>query len=1501
MLLCPILATAQPEYDPPVAKIIPKTDSIHGYGITDNYAWMRNIKEAEVINYLYAENAYADRIMKESSLLQKKLFEEMRSRRRESGNSLPTKRDNYYYYTRTEKDKDYAILCRKKDSLTAAEEIYLDENKLAKEFRYFMLGAASMSPNHQILAYGIDVSGDRVSRLFFKDLVNDTLLKDEIPEVLGLAWAGDNKTIFYTVPEPKTLRAHKLFRHVIGTAITEDVLVLEETNPRYQIGIHGSRSKEYLFITSSKTKSSQTWYLPYNSPQTAMQLVQAREEGYSYSVNHYQGDEFHISTNLNAKNYRFVKTPISTPGKENWVDVIPHREEVMLQSVTLFKDYMVISESENALDRIRIVSRTTGEEREIAIPEKVFTAGIGFLHEYNDNKIWYGYSSLVTPAITIEHDLATGEETILEQDTVIGYDPTHYLTNRIYAEASDGKRIPISMIYPKNMVQDGNNPMFLSSYGAYGISQDVGFNSGFLSYLERGFICAIAHIRGGSDLGTQWYEDGKLFNKMNTFTDFITCAEHLVNEKYTRPEKLAIEGYSAGGLLIGAVVNMRPDLFQCALAGAPFVDVMNTMLDASLPLTTFEYQEWGNPNVKQDYDYMRQYSPYENIKAQSYPNMLVRGGYNDSQVGVWEPAKYTAQLRAMKTDTNLLLFKTSMDGGHGLVSGRTDQWKNEAFASAFVMRSLGITENYVAVSGVVNDANGSPIPYASVYVPGTTNGTTTNENGRFTLELRQDHLHELSFQSIGYNKKAIQVHMDSRIRELEIILETNAILIKEFAVSAKAKDPAYGIIKQAIEKRKYYLDRVNAYSADIYMKGVARLNEVPEEPPKWMKKMEMPDSTDLGLIYLSESLARYHTRKPDDYKEEMFSSKSAGNSRGYSWNRASDVLMNFYENSVKLNGYSEREYMSPIASTALFYYKYKFLGTFQEDSKIINKIEVIPRRNTDPIFHGLIYIVEDEWSIHSCDLYLTKAAQIEFVDTLWVKQDYILLKEDIWMPLTLQFKYNFQLFGFAGVERSLGTFSNYQLEREFPKKFFHNEVFRIETGANEKDSSYWVDTRPILLTEEEELHYSKADSAEERRNSKEYRDSVEAKYSDRSALNKILFGPRKYSRSDSSSYRMNGLIGGVEFNTVEGLALEYSANYSSWKKERAYALSSKLRYSFAMNRLFGQASYYKLLNRMKFSGFQLHAGHYTNEINNQIDMLTNIAYTLFLEENYLKLFDNTYLHARYGQELINGLMGNFSLDFDIRKPLYNNTNFTIKDYAAKTYTSNIVDSTQLVTSNSLAFEMNFRYQIKQKYASYPERKVIYGSKYPTLYFSYRKGIPALKSNVNYDFLSLGIGDRISLKHFGVSEFDAVYGLYLNTTSMFFYDYSHFSANQTIILHNEGSSEFNMAGGDQSRRQLNNFNSMPYYDFSTKSSYVRAHYIHHFNGFWINKIPLLRKTRFQTLAGANMLITGDKRNFTELYVGIENIFYLLRIDFVSSYEVGKSLVPAIRIGIDTSRF
>jgi oligopeptidase B len=678
----------------------------HGHVRMDPYYWLREREDPQVIAYLEAENAYTAAHMAHTEALQERIFREIRGRIQETDESVPYRLGSYWYYTRMEEGKNYPIFARRHGSLDAPEEILLDANERAAGRSYYQVMGFHVSSGEDIVAFAEDTVGRQIATIHFKDLRTGELLPDLLPQVTGnMAWAQDNRTLFYTRQDPNTLRWDRVFRHVLGTDPAADEQVYYEEDETFLTYVYKTKSREYIVIASTHTLTDEFRVLRADAPQGELRVFTPRQRGHEHSINH-AGGYFYIRTNDSAPNFRYMRTPVDRTERRHWEEVIPHRADVLLEGAELFREHLVLTERRDGLPRLRVRPWNGDAEHYIALDEPAYVVFPSINPEFDTRVLRYSYQSLTTPNSTYDYDMVTREATLLKREIVLGgYDPAEYRTERLYATARDGTRVPISLVYRRDLRQQGPQPLLLYAYGSYGISSEPSFSSIRLSLLDRGFIYAIAHVRGGQELGRHWYEDGKLRHKLNTFTDFIDVAEHLWREGFTAPDRLYALGSSAGGLLVGAVINMRPELFHGVIAGVPFVDVVTTMLDESIPLTTFEWDEWGDPRQPEDYEYMLSYSPYDNVRTQAYPHLLVMSGLHDSQVQYWEPTKWVARLRDLRTNDSRLLLRTNMEAGHGGASARYERWREIAFEYAFLLDLAGLAD--VRPAGVSGRVAGS--------------------------------------------------------------------------------------------------------------------------------------------------------------------------------------------------------------------------------------------------------------------------------------------------------------------------------------------------------------------------------------------------------------------------------------------------------------------------------------------------------------------------------------------------------------------------------------------------------------------------------------------------------------------------------------------------------------------------------------------------------------------------------------------------------------------------
>ncbi|MCG8319685.1 MAG: DUF5686 family protein [Cytophagales bacterium] len=1492
--------------DPPVAKKEPKLKVFHGDTLIDNYYWMRHKNDRELINYLSAENGYTGKMMKDSREFQKQLYQEMKERLEPDNSGIPQKLGNYLYFTRMETGKNYPVYFRKKDNRSSEEEVLLDMNQVSEKSPFTRLLQFAVSPDQNFLAYSVDFTGSGKGSIYIKNLKTGDEISDEIHHTGQVLWGHDNQTIYYTFID-STNRGHKVLRHKIGASPNTDLLVYEERDSTYSVSLYTSVSKEYLFMISASTIATECRYLKLSDRQAQWVLIKPRVEGIRYIPQHYESQDVFMVYYNDTHQAPFyngsVKTLLIKEKNALWQGYLPANHNYQVENYAFFKDYIVVLIREMGLQKFKVIPKVnnlpdTTRAYLINFQDETYSLAIGSNTTYNSQKFRYRFTSFTEPNTTYEYDLATREHKVLARQKVVGYKASDYMSERIRATATDGTLIPVSLVYRKGLVKDGTNPLYLNGYGAFGISSDPFFNPERLSLLDRGVIYAIAHVRGGGEMGYQWHVKGRRLNKMNTFTDFFSVAEYLIKEGYTSQNRLICQGASSGGLLAGAAAVMRPDLFKGIIINVPFLDVINTQSDPTIPLSAIESYEWGDPHLPEVYKYMKSYSPYDNIKARDYPNILVQGGFNDENVAFWEAPKFVAKMRSLKTDHNLLLLKMSMNGGHGLTSGRYGGLRQKAFEYAFIFKTLGIKSSYSRISGKVTDENGEFMPYVNIVLKNTTKGTTTNSKGEYALELKNGS-YTFVFRHVGFEQEERTIQLSGDV-SLDVSLKTESMLLKAVEITGSHEDPAYAIIKSAIETRKTYLNQVEGYSARVYIRTDNRFDEIPEKRPFFIPKNDMPDSSDLGLVYLSESEALLYKKKPGLVKELMVSSRVAGNSQGYSWNRAGDLEFNFYKNRVRIGGLNERGFVSPIADNALFFYRYEYIGLKEQtddlgNKVLINKIKVIPRRKNDPVFGGYIYIAEDSWRIAALDLSL-KNHQIEIFDDFKLEQNYIAVTDSVWMPLSVKFYAHLSIFGFGISGSNIISYSSYQLNLDFPKKFFNNEIFKIEKDANLRDTTYWFTNRPIALSDDEISYYRKKDKIEMKKKSRVYLDSLD-RARNKTSWQDIFNGFWYYKRYTKERFSTNALPDMVNFNTVEGLSLNFQFRYQKGEsRKRHFKWVNTFRYGFSNKRFNTKTSLFWTLDPQKHQSIQFEGGRFVNQFNNNnpIYPVVNTFYSLVLRENYMKLYGTNFGRFSYKHEFSNGIYLSGKLTYEDRMPLTNTNNYSFRRENTETgvvYTSNDPlepDNTgpSFTRHQALVFDAELKILINQRFITRPDRKIPMGSKYPKFTIHYRYGSPVLFSDVNYHFAAVNVGDNIDLGLLGKLSYDVKVGNFFGVRSMKFIDYQHFNGNQTLFINY--TAPFGM-----NRTPLDRFQLLDYYAFSTNAGFLEGHLEFHGNGFIMNKIPLLRKTKFQAVGGINVLLTEGKNEHVELSAGLENILKAFRVDFVTGYNQEERLKSAIR--------
>ena len=1495
------ITTTNAQTDPPKAKRIDTLKILHNDTTHDYYHWMRNKTNPEFINYLYAENGYAKQKMKDTWLLQKHLYDEQISKidKNENLDSLLIK--GYWYYTKQKKGKEYPILSRKKDTTNAKEHIILDPNKLARQYGFINYPVYEISPNQKYLSYLITKNGKEYGDIFIKELDTDSILQDTIHFAEDFFWKNDS-CIFYTTPKTKNSN-EKIFIHSIGNTSNTDTLLWKEKTRKFSSSIY--RTGNYLVINRSNFNSNEVYISDTNK--IKFKLFQKNTPNLLYEITHFKNDSIFYITYTYKNKTKLVYCDTNNTSIENWKPIISLPDSLQLLNVFIYRKHLVYTVRHNGLNKIIIKNRITGKEKTIKPKGENYELSLSRYFGRDSLKFGYYYTSLIHPYEQHIYYLDTQKDSILKKNKLnTKYNENNFETKRLWAKSNDGTLVPIDIVYKKGLKLNHNNPTILYAYASYGINKYPEFSTGIMKFVKRGFVYAIAHPRGESFLGNEWYENGKLLHKKNTYNDFIACAKLLIDSGYTSNKKLAIMGGSAGGMLVTTAVNMNPGLFKCVVAEVPFCDVINQMQDTLWPSIISHFQEIGNPFKKQEYFYMKSWDPYQNIKDTIYPDILVTSGYNDSRVPVWVPAKWVAKLRYHKKDTNMLLLKVNMNAGHS--GGQGFRAVNEnSFISAFIMKSLGVKENYITIKGKVTDENGSPLPFVNIYFKGTSKGTTSNFDGEFSIDLQQDSLQTLIFQYVGFKKEEVKINMKTRTYDLNVVMKTEATMLSQVTVTANGKDPAYGIIKQAQKHRKKHLHQIKNMTVDVYIKQEERLNVVPEKLPLFLKNAELPDSNDIGLIGLSESVIKFYKQVPDKSKEIMIASKVAGSKNSYSWSSVYEILLNFYKNNMDA-GFTERGVISPIASSAMIYYKYKLVDIANYYGKTVYKIKVIPRRKNDPVFSGYIYIVDDDWSIYATDLMVGKNNGIKFMDSLRIRQNYIPVNDTTWLLFTTENTIYFSILGIGIHSTTIGSLSNYNLNPKFDKKFFGYETYHINIDANKKDTAYWDTTRIIKLTNEEVKYYKRADSVMAKYSDPAYIDSIQKNINNYRFPDGLLSEFSYLSYKNAYNLSISPLLGieNIYYNTVEGLVFQMNAKVSvydkkymeglfpyNWVTRSKFTLNPK--YSITNNEFYGFVEYTGSNNN-----FNLKAGQDVKNYTN-IDNVVNALYILFWKENFGKMYRSNFITASKTKKLMRGLETQIKMNYERRYPMSNNAYFSFYDYTKldeKEFTSNnplnpYNDAPSFKTHDFFRIDISAKIRFKEKYATYvwAGKEVKYyfsASKIPTIFLNYSRGFYTSDSRSGFDYLQISFSDKLNFKLLGESFYNFETGAFLSgQDEMEFIDYKHFRANQTIFLRNDPYSKNGVP-----------FNSMNFFDYSSNGIFVSGSFEHHFNGWVVNKFPLFRKTRIQTLAGISSLYTSDKGVFTEIFAGIENILGLLRVDAVANYQ-NEKLSPLFRIGVDYS--
>ena len=1488
------LIAQEKEY--PVAIKRPHSIILHKDTVRQPYFWMKEKNTPEIVNYLEEENFYTERKMKPHAILQKKIFEEMRSMIKEDTKTRYTKNDNYYYYQRSVSDKEYPILCRKKGDTTANEQVYFDINKVASEIGYFNLVSPSIFKNNQLFVYIAVTDGGDFGRMYIKDLEKDTFLLDQISNVSSFRLMEDNQHIIYKKRDANNLLGNQLYVHKIGSDTLTDIKLFSSTKKSESLSFYISESKKYLILTlSTFNRTEQVLVLDlekgFGSP--FVEVFKGRDI-IRYYINHIEGESFVVYTNENAPNFQIKNVNLLTDKKEKII--LPEDKYGELNNLMYKNDYLLYSHSTKGVNRLSFMNTKTKAVKSIPIIDSAGVMNFADLMEKDSTHFEFTFSSMKTIAATYRYDLVRDSFYIVERDSFDFFKETDYVTERVWTLSRDGEKVPVDLIYPKGFKKDGSHPMYLTGYGCYGNNLDPTFQ--FLStfYLKRGFAFGIVHVRGESFLGQNWHRSGMLDWKKNTFNDFEDATRYLIKEKYTSPKRVVAQGGSAGGMLMGAIANQAPELYGAIIADVPFVNTLEDMQDTLWPNIKMHFEEIGNPFKKMEYEYIKSYSPLHNIKKQAYPPMLVTAGYNDSRVPYWSPAQYVARLREMKIDTNLLLLKTEMGSGHFGGSGRYTAMKEYAFKIAFMLQALGIQENYLQIKGQIIDENNRPITYANIQVQGTDETTTTDYNGEFNFEIRATtNLPVLLIEAVGFKNKRFVFDQKTRIKGLKITLVSNSKLLKTIVID-KSKNFANEVIKKANKRKDYYDRLIDNYSVNIYHKSVGQLDSVPKNIELLgIKVIKIENDSLKGIVFMSESVAKYEFKKPDLFKEEVLSSRVVGDKSKIDQNRNYSHQYNFYQDLIEIFGL-EKRFVSPIADGSMFIYKYKYLTEFYDGNDLVYVIKVEPRNLSEAAFSGNIFIRDKTFDIHSLDLYLTKRTGISMDTVRFIIQNK-LINDSISLPKTAHIEAKDKFLNIKMTRRMDAKYYNYEVNKVFPKKYFDKQVYRVQEGVNKKDSVYWKENRKIILSDKEMDFENRRKKMLDTMKIGGNKDTVRSKSSTISNFFQNLFlSGYSYQYKNKSTFSIESALSKIRYNTVEGfsktiLAKYYKPIFDSIDSTliKSHTFQNPHRYGFASKKYFGALDY-QFDNYSNQQTFNVTLGDFIFQYNanDPIDPFVNGLYSLVDKRNYMKLYGKQFVKFIFSDQLLSGPFVKLSAEFAHRYALQNHDSLT---WIKKTshFTSNnplnpFNDQLSFVDNNILKLSFSGSYKIGERYEIIFKQRNSLGSKYPRINWLIEQGIG---NTFNYTQFELSLDQTIRLGYWGKFSFDFHGGTFLNKKEMNFIDYKHFNGNQTLFLKNG----INAA----SNANFNYFNALNYYDFSTNDSYLELHVQHRFLGVLLNKIPLIKRLNFSELVGINAVYTSNNRKYQEIYFGIENI-KALRIDFVAPYQVGIPFKPVIRIGI-----
>ncbi len=1439
-----------------------------GDSLVDQYSWMEDRTDPAVLNHLFAENQYLENSLGHTHKFQEHLVDEFKSRMTpRTRPSLQRKVGEYLYYSTQSKRDEHPIYYRRKSS-DQTQEIVLEVAKIDPGNPFINLKKISPTLNGEMIAYSVDYLGNEALSVHFKDQKTGTRLEDEVPMTSDFFWLEEGKSILY-VKRDSLFRPRGVAIHQLGAPIDSDVLTYSSQDPHSYIEIEKSTSGRYHFLYEFSLDGLQVMFMDGEKEKKEWEYLALKDSEWVVA-NHFNKSEndtsehFYLYTTKNNPNGRIARVSTKNPMQSSWetylnIEGAPNQRigvdfgDDQFESFRMFEDYIVLSVESQARVKFKVVDRRTGESFMIEPPGSIYTSYPVKFQDYTGSKFRFYHSSFTQPSSIYEVDLATRESKKIWQRRIKEYREENYVAYRIYAPSKDGKLIPMSLLHKKDIVLDGNNPVIIDGYGAAGTYPNVRFNgSPMVSLLERGIVYVKTHLRGDGGFGSEWIKDGRILKKKNTFSDFVSCVEHLIDTGYTKPQKIVARGGSAGGLLMGVVANLRPDLFNGLHIGVPVMDAVSFMTNDSMFVVPYMYAEFGNPENEDVYRYIKSYSPYQNIVSQQYPNMLLYSAYNDLRAGYWEATKYVAKLRSLKTDNNPILLQTDFNASHDLIGGLQKRLQQTALEFAWYFKILGIEEDYTKLTGRVTNTEGQPLPFSHVNIAGKNKGTVANDSGYFELEIRRRDI-ELAFSHVGYESKTLSVKSENLSQQLHIELAGESLMLDEVVISTNYENPAQEIMKQALERRKIYKEKLNSYSARVYVRTRQYLESLPDKLHPLIGKNTFPEK---GIFELSETESEiYYQQKPKRFREIMVSSvnKVRSKIRPFSWHRASNMGIDFYKQLIKLDG--QREIISPFSSNAFFYYNFEYHGLQKQGNHSIHKIELKPRRDSDPVFDGYIYIADSTWDLSAIDVKI-RPVSLRFLTAASINQKLLPQEDGFWLPVAQNKKLKAKVLGVELLSDDDMLYSEYDVNRIFTREFFQKSSFEIDPAANKKDSSYWEIKRPLLMTDHEREFYGNVDSVENSARVNKY------------TLDNLFGGfKNKPSGIGLPEIEVSGLFQALQFNTVEGWNVDFDLTYSKrvpYSSNRKLTFFSNWRYGFSNEQFNARVGTLWNINRSKSKLLEVQGGQYVFQFNeaNPITPAVNSLYTLFLRNNYMKIYQKLYGRFLYQSEVKSGLYVFTSLQMEKRRSLVNNSNYSFSK-GNELFTTNDPQNpgnpSASFNSHQAAFvELGAKYQFNQKYETIGERRIVKSSN-PTVGFTIKKGLKnVLDSEISFTNVDLFLEGRANLGVFGRSSLFSNYGRFIENKNLSFVDYKHFNGNQTDIIlpHAEGSENFT---------PTRSFRLLDYYSMSTTSEYVQLHYSHHFNGFIMNKLPLVRKTNFSSIAGFSFLANGEG-TYREVYLG-----------------------------------